>query len=276
MRLSVIIPSYKDPLSERTVDALLSASELGDRLEVVVVWDGYYPEWPLHADPRVRYVHNGQNVGMRESINRGIAVSRGEFVARSDEHCKFAPGFDRALTDACRPDWIITARRYALDPTAWEVMDSVPAVDYERLVVQTVGKAKKWTGLPWPERGVGREGLVVDRTQGFQGSFWLMSRAWWDKVVGPLQTEGYGPHYQDSHEMAFKTWRAGGEVCVHKGTWFAHKHVSFPRTHNLSHGKSQTELQYAYDTWVGYYRRLKRRWDRAARAPDEAREVAVG
>ena len=48
-----------------------------------------------------------------------------------------------------------------------------------------------------------------------------MKRSWWDRVIGELQTEGYGPLYGDSHEIVFKTWQAGGHLMVNKdvGRW---------------------------------------------------------
>lgn len=37
-----------------------------------------------YADPRIRLVHNGANLGLVASLNRGIALARGELVARMD------------------------------------------------------------------------------------------------------------------------------------------------------------------------------------------------
>src|SRR3990167_6870117 len=114
MRLSCIIPSYKDPLLHKTIDSLLNNSELGNDLEIIVVLDGVWPSQAIKDDDRIRVVHLGKNRGMRDAINAGVSVSRGEFIMRTDEHCMYAKGFDRILTDTCKKDWIITARRYYL------------------------------------------------------------------------------------------------------------------------------------------------------------------
>ena len=114
----------------KTAQSLLDNSELGDQLEVVVVFDGYWPTFKLVEDPRVVYVYLGKNRGMRGAINAGVDVARGEFLLRSDEHCMFGPGYDKIMTDACRPDWIMSAVRYFLDPIKWERMD-IPPVVYE-------------------------------------------------------------------------------------------------------------------------------------------------
>ncbi|MCR4324236.1 MAG: glycosyltransferase [Candidatus Curtissbacteria bacterium] len=257
--LSVIIPSYKDPSLKKTVDSLLVNSALGNELEIIAVFDGYWPTFEITNDPRVRYIHLGKNRGMRDAINAGVSVSRGEFIMRSDEHCMFAKGFDKAMTDACQDNWILTARRYFLDPVKWQVMD-LPYVDYEKLSIQTAKYTKKFTGIPWKERQEERKNIEIDETMAMQGSVWVMKRSWWDRVIGELQTEGYGPMYQDSHEMVFKTWKAGGKLMVNKKTWFAHKHVSFQRTHRYGNTDFYPNLKYAHDLWRPYYEEIRKQW----------------
>jgi CRISPR system Cascade subunit CasB len=107
--LSVIIPSYKDPLLHKTIESLLN-NATGD-VEIIPILDGYWPDKPIINDPRVRYLHLGQNRGMRRAINAGIAVSTGEFLMRTDEHCAFGKGYDVILTKDCEPNWIVTPRR---------------------------------------------------------------------------------------------------------------------------------------------------------------------
>lgn len=261
MKLSVVIPSYKDPYLIKTIDSLLSSSQLDAQLEIITVLDGYWPSFELREDKRVRYVHLGKNRGMRGAINAGVLVSRGEFIMRTDEHCMFGPGFDKIMTDACRPNWIMTARRFFLDPVKWEVMD-MPPVDYEKLVIQ---ENIKFSGQRWRNRDKLRAKKEIDETMAMQGSCWVMPRAWWDKVIGELQTEGYGPAYQDSHEMTFKTWQAGGALMLNKRTWFAHKHRSFSRTHNEGTPENPWQKmagwKYSLDTWREYYEDVVRpRW----------------
>lgn len=261
MKLSVVIPSYKDPLSMKTVKSLLDNSELGDQLEIIVTWDGYYPTFEIIQDPRVNYIHLGKNRGMRDAINAAISLSKGDFIMRTDEHCMFAPGYDKVLTKSCQPNWIMTAVRYFLDPIKWEKMD-IPPVVYEKLVIQ---EGKKFSGRPWKEREVERKDILIDETMAMQGSMWIMPRRWWQKVIRRLQTEGYGPMYQDSHEMIFKTWQAGGKMMVNKNTWFAHKHRSFTRTHQEgtpeNPAKAEEGWAYSLKVWRDYYEKeVKPKW----------------
>lgn len=250
--LSVIVPDYKDPLLHKTIDSLLDNSGLGDQLEVIAVLDGCVSNKPFRRDERLRVVRLGKNVGMREAINTGVRVSRGEFIMRTDEHCTFGDRYDLLMTSTCQPNWIMTARRYFLDPEKWEVMD-LPPVDYERLKVRDIGNgAFKFEGVVWHSRAKERKDIPIDETMAMQGSMWLMPKSWWE-TIGELQTEGYGTMYQDSHEMVFKTWQKGGKLMVNKNTWFAHKHVSFPRTHQYSREEWEPCVKYAYETWKDYY-----------------------
>lgn len=255
IKVSVVIPSYKDPLLQKTVDSLLEQSELGDELEVIAVLDGYWQA--LRDDSRVRLVHLGRNRGMRGAINAGVDVSRGEYLMRTDEHAVFGKGYDRILTSQTKDNWIVTPRRYFLDPVKWEIMD-IPPVDYMKLKIVSVGNGvEKFSGVNWDRPD--RKDIMIDESMAMQGSCWFMKHSWWDKIIGQLQTEGYGCHYQDSHEMIFKTWKAGGKFMVNKNTWHAHKHRDFPRTHNEGTKENPTNrLQgwaYSLKIWRDYYQK---------------------
>jgi len=259
MRLSVVIPSYKDPYLQKTIDSLLDNSELGDQLEIIPVLDGYWQE--IKHDPRVRVVHIGKNGGMRRSINAGVKVAKGEFIMRLDEHCMFGKGYDKIMTDSCQPNWIMTAVRYFLDPVKWEVMD-LPPVICEKLVIQG---GKKFSGQRWPSRDEEFKNEPLIESMAMQGSMWITPRKWFNEVIVELETEGYGPAYQDSHEAIFKTWQAGGKFMVNTNTWFAHKHRSFTRTHQ--EGTKQNpwirEQSWAHGlkVWRDYYEKeIKPKW----------------
>lgn len=257
MKLSIIIPSYKDPLLLKTTESLLENSELPiDEMEIIIVLDGYWTS-PID-DPRVKVVHLGKNGGMRNAINIGVKVSTGEYIMRVDEHQVFGKGYDRILLQDIEDNWIVTPRRYFLDVVKWEVMDIEP-IDNEKLMIDNT--RKKFTAVK--QRDLDKKTLdvkIAEKTA-MQGSCWIMKRTWWDKVIGELQSEGYGTHYQDSIEMLFKTWQAGGKLMVNKNTWHAHKHRDFPRTHNYGGALADASFKYALDTWGDYYHNvIKPKW----------------
>jgi GT2 family glycosyltransferase len=263
VKLSVVIPSYKDPLLQKTIDSLLENSELGDQLEIVVVFDGYWANPPLlfseENNKRVKQLHLGKNRGMRGAINAGVQVATGEFLMRTDEHCVFDKGYDRKLTERFKDDWICYPKRYYLDTEKWEVMDKEPNV-YNKLIIDK--SRHKFSGVNWKSRELERPGKMIDESMAMQGSCWVMKRSWWDAVIKELQTEGYGPHYGDSHEMVFKTWQAGGRLMVNKSTWYAHKDRSFPRTHNTGSAESAPGWAYSIKVWGDYYHNtVKPKWN---------------
>lgn len=252
MHLSVIIPSFKDPYLHTTIAGILANFETD--FEIIPVIDGYELETPLVEDSKVRPIFLPSQVGMREAINTGVRAARGKFIMRFDEHCMVCKGFDKRMTDVLEHNHIATARRYALDPVNWKVMDEVPVIDFERLIVTK--DPKKFSSYRWPERDKEFENVLYAETQAMQGSFWVMHKSWWQKVIGNLQTEGYGPHYQDSTEMQFKTWQSGGKLMLNKNAWYAHKHRSFPRTHGYPRSKAQWEWLYALNKWYPYYLKI--------------------
>jgi glycosyltransferase involved in cell wall biosynthesis len=246
--LSIVIPSYKDPLIHRTIESLLSGAT--GSIEIIAVLDGYRPRLAFTTDPRLTVVRLPVNKGMREAINAGVAVARGRCLMRSDEHCVYAPGYDVVLARDLVDEVIMVPRRFKLDPVRWAVLPA-RAVDYEKLVISQTWQ--KFTGEHWITRDVSRRAIPVDETMAFQGSCWAMTRAHWDRVIGRLQTDGYGTHYQDSVEMSMKTWQAGGRLLVNKRTWFAHKHRDFKRTHNYPMEAARASFAYSLGLWRDYY-----------------------
>lgn len=251
MLLSVVIPSWKDKYLTKTIQSLLDNSRLGEKMEIIVVLDGYWRD-DIQDDPRINIVHLGKNRGMRDAINAGVSASTGKYIMRTDEHCMFSPGYDQELVSTCQEDWIITLRRYFLDPEKWEVMP-LDYIDYEKMALREGDNYSKFEGRRWAERKRDRAYKVIDETMAMQGSMWCMSRKWWDKTIVELQTKGYGPLYQDSTEMIFKTWKSGGKLMVNKRAWYAHKHVSFTRTHQYGVAEATPGWKYAIDTWKDYY-----------------------
>jgi len=261
--LSVVIPSYKDPYLHNTIDSLLKNSRIGDRLEVLPVLDGYWPKENIVEDPRVRVIHKGKNEGMREAINTGVRASRGRYIMRTDEHCMYAPGYDLTMITQINYNWIVTPIRYFLDPKKWEIIEDMKPVVYEKLKTRKIDdNLEKFEGQVWRSREKKRKKYDVDETMAMQGSCWLMKRRWWDHTIGRLETEHYGTMYQDSHEMQFKTWEKGGKLMVNKNTWFAHKHVSFPRTHHYGRKEWEPGVRYAIKEWKDYYEKeIRPKWN---------------
>lgn len=226
--VSVIIPSRNEEFLQKTIDDLLAKAK-GD-IEVIVVLDGYWPQTLLKDDPRVLIFHQGtmhNSRGMRASINDGVALSKGKYIMKTDEHCMFDEGFDVKLEADCEDNWVVIPRRYRLDPDAWKIIeDGRPPIDYMFLDYPYKTKGDVTDGLhgnEWRQMYNARRDVLIDDTMSWQGSCWFMPRIWWN-FLGPLDDELYGSFTHESQEIGNKTWLAGGRLVVNKKTWYAHFH----------------------------------------------------
>lgn len=261
--LSVIIPSRVDQYLQKTIDELLLKAE--GEIEIIVALDGYWPKEMIKEDPRVRVIHQGTSrfgPGMRDSINAGVALSKGKYIMKIDEHCMVDQGFDVKLIADCTDDMIVIPRRYRLDVDNWKVSeDGRPPIDYmfiaypyERPYDITCGLH----GAEWKKLHFDRKDILIDDTMSSQGSCYFMTRKWWD-YIGPFETEKYGAFTHESQEIGFKTQLIGGHHVVNKKTWYAHFHKGARghgygfsniqwQEHKAGHRKGR---EFCIDYWIG-------------------------
>jgi hypothetical protein len=229
-RVSVIIPDRNgQPYLQKTVDDILAKAE-GD-IEIIVVADGIWPDPMLTDDKRVHILYHGSvhnNLGMREGINRGVAVSTGKYILKADEHTMWDQGFDTKLKADCDDNWVVIPRRKRLEPESWALIeDGRPPIDYMYLAYPYERPYDKTCGLhgaEWRERHFERKDVLVDDLMSWQGSAYFMTRKHWDRCIKELDTENYGTFTQEAQEIGNKTWLSGGRLVVNKKTWYAHFH----------------------------------------------------
>jgi hypothetical protein len=166
------------------------------------------------------------------------------------------------LLSQIEDNWIVTPRRYRLNPVKWQIMNEHAPIDYEKLlIIEKPDGRRKFSGVEWRSRTKERAHITLDESMCLQGSCWVMARSWWDKVIMRLDSFGYGTHYQDTTEMLFKTWNAGGKLMVNKRTWFAHKSREFNRTHNYPGDLAQKSWTFALNLWTVDYERIRKQWN---------------
>jgi glycosyltransferase involved in cell wall biosynthesis len=258
--LSIIIPSRECQFTAPTVADLLRNAR--GSIEIIVMLDGYWPDPPIPDDPRVIVVHKGKAMGMRDSINRGIAMSRGKYILKCDDHCAFGEGFDEILKRDCEENWIAIPSRYSLDPIAWKRTRG--PINYMYLTFPfdchelfgTGFHGTKWHGPGglhgsyWHlENTRSRKG--IDDMMIFQGSCYFMHRKHWDSIEG-LDEENHYIMYDEAIELDFKTWLSGGRVIVNKNTWYAHLHKgsTYKTDFHLSRRHKIMSEVYNVDYWI--------------------------
>src|SRR3990167_4915175 len=101
--LSCIIPNRNSQFCTPTIKDLLSKAE--GEIEVIVNVDEQWPV-PIVEDKRVIYIHPSSPKGMRAGINAGIAIAKGKYVMKIDDHCLVGQGFDRILAENHQDNWV--------------------------------------------------------------------------------------------------------------------------------------------------------------------------
>ena len=102
--VSVVVPVHWEPEWVRVCLASLVRQDVGEPYEVVLVCDsrGDFPEWITAAFPRVRVCYCDPGDGPGGARNRGIAATRGDYVASTDDDCLAEKGWLGAIVGACR------------------------------------------------------------------------------------------------------------------------------------------------------------------------------
>jgi glycosyltransferase involved in cell wall biosynthesis len=253
-KVSVLIPSRNERFLVPTVKDLLSKAR-GD-VEVLVALDGYW-ELGLPADTRLKILHHGQAKGMRPSINALVQMATGDYFLKCDGHTMWDEGWDVKLqADYHEDNWILTCRRYALEPEAWAFDTSNPKypIDYHYLSNPYERPDDEECGLhgtPWNARKRARRDVLLDEEMSSQGSAWFMSRKHWDRL-GPMEIARYGNFYMEMQELGLKTWLGGGAMMVTKRTHYAHlwKGAKYGRGYALGANSHRPGREFGIDFWM--------------------------
>ncbi len=224
--LSVIIPNRNSPYTSRTILDIFEKATTN--IEIVVNVDENWPD-PIIDDPRITYIHPAVSRGMRWGINAAVALAKGKYIMKTDDHCMFAPGFDKVLIENHLQDnWVQIPRRYSLNADKWEINHDRPFRDYLYLSFPKVAGMSNSgiRGVEWWDRQYRRTGpeYDIDDTPSMQGSCYFMTKNHFDTFLGGLSDVGYGTFAQEAQEIGNKTWLGGGAMKVNKKTWYAHLH----------------------------------------------------
>lgn len=224
--LSILIPNRNSPFLTKTIKDLLQKA-VGE-IEIIVNVDEKWPE-ELVNDSRVIYVHPAFPVGLREGINNCAKLAKGKYLMKTDDHCMFAPGFDKVLIENhLKDNWVQVPRRYSLDAETWTINETRPFRDYHYLCYPQKGKQHDdgMHGVEWWDRQKERTDpqYDIDDTPSMQGSCWFMTKNHFRNFLRGLSMVGYGQFAQEAQEIGNKTWLGGGALRINKKTWYAHLH----------------------------------------------------
>jgi glycosyltransferase involved in cell wall biosynthesis len=244
MKVSIIIPARNEVYLANTIMDLLTKAH-GD-IEIIPVLDGYLPAIP--NDPRVKPIYKEKAQGMRPAINDAAQKATGEFLMKCDAHCSFAEGYDEVLKADCDKDWVVTLKRFGLDPENWKIIEDPREAHYLSYPFHQPHKPPIMRGLNWKARASERKHILLDDEMSSQGSCWFMYKSYFEKFNG-LQLDGYGPFVQEFQEIGNRTWLSGGRVVINKKTWYGHWYKRSGQGYVLSPRQSKEGLAYSFDFW---------------------------
>jgi len=252
--LSIIVPARNERYLDSTINDILVKAK-GD-IEVIAVLDGYWS--PIIEDERVHYIHFSDSRGMRNAINCGVSIAKGEYILKSDAHCMFDEGFDEILKTDLKDDWVSVPTRKRLDPENWVLTETHKAdINYLYLAHpedESVWGGKGLQGKEWVSKNKDvslKSELIVDLMT-FQGSVWMMKKDYFYQLE--LMDElNYGEFAKESQEIGLKCWLSGGRVIRNKKTWYAHWHKPKSNGRGYSLSKSEWEKGTAFsNNWMTF------------------------
>jgi len=252
-KVSVIVPSRNEIFFEKTLRDLL-AKATGD-VEVIGVLDGYTPDPHFSIqDPRVVLFHVSEAKGMRNAINVGASIARGDYLMKLDGHCMMKEGYDEVLQSDCEDNWIVIPRRYSLDAENWTIKDTGKSpVDYHYLCWPwNKPQEPGMHGEVWRQRARDKKDIMIDDEMSSQGSCWFMAKKHFNDFLGGMPEEGYGNFVQEAQQLMNKTWLGGGRCVINKNTWYAHLHKGkqYGRGYFISKRKMVEGQNWSFNFWM--------------------------
>ena len=225
IELSVCIPNRNSPFTTKTIEDVLRNA--GCEVEVIVNVDQEWPE-PLVEDGRVHYLHPPTPIGLRAGINACVALAKGKYIMKLDDHCSMGENFGRILIESHQPDWVQVPQRFALDAESWKIEertdDKYPIVQmYQDFPRKGKANDDGTHGVEWREQRDQTKDRELVESPSMQGSCWFITKDYFHKL-NLMDETGYGQFAQEAQEIGFKCWLSGGKLIINKKTHHSHLH----------------------------------------------------
>jgi glycosyltransferase involved in cell wall biosynthesis len=260
-KVSVIIPARKEPYVNETIRDVMNNA--AGEIEVLLILDGWEPEYKIKRRKGLRIFRNKTVEGMRPSINAAAEVATGKYLMKIDAHCSIGEGWDEILKADCDDNWIVIPRRYWWDVEKWYYkVDKYGCISYVDSMTYLYPFLRPYkprmTCRPNEEKAIQQADQMVVEDMGFQGSLWFMTREHYLDRLGGMDCNGYGTFGEEATEIGLKTqlgpWE--GKVIRNKNTWYGH--WSKPGIHwktapeiagRVTDEEREASYVYAWDFW---------------------------
>jgi len=244
--LSIIIPARTEKFLNNTIKDVLTKAT--GEIEIIVALDGYGDySYERIENKRVKYIsfplpHNYER-RKRQVINAAVSISKGKYICWLDAHCVVAPGFDEVLVKDCQDDWVIVPSMYSMDLEKWDRVGEPE--DYRYWTWSSLKSGKRLRQWTWKKKN----NKAIDDIFCAQGSFFFMTRKWFDKC-GFMQTKGYMGWGQEGEEICMTTLLNGGRVVVDKNTWYGHLIKRQMGKRMYKYVSAEASYKYSINYWM--------------------------
>ncbi|RMD86142.1 MAG: glycosyltransferase family 2 protein, partial [Candidatus Dadabacteria bacterium] len=141
--VTVIIPAYN---CEKTIGQVLDAitGQRYPNYEVIVIDDGSTDgtEGIVKKYPDVKYIRNDKNLGLANTLNKGIKLSENELIITLHADCvPQTKDWIAHMVEMVTADEMIGAvsSKYTLPKEIWEKLDFIPKVLFSSWIDQPLG-----------------------------------------------------------------------------------------------------------------------------------------
>jgi len=263
--LSIIIPaSNKNGVFvNKTIESIL-ANKRADT-EIIVVYNGAWPEPGIPSHELVTLVHYNEKVGQRIATNAGVRISKSKYIMKLDAHCAVDEGFDAKMIAEMHDDWTMVPLMKNLHAFDWICPDGHRRYQGPSGPCAECGKETTRDILWMPKESPKSVSFCFDATPHFQyfgefqkrpegkgdvtetmsiqGSCFMLTR---DKYIElNICDEAFGSWGSQGIEVACKTWLSGGSVMCNKKTWYAHMFRTQGGDFSFSHHIPQKDVDFA-------------------------------
>lgn len=201
--ISFIIPARQEPHLQRTIDDLFENAK-GD-IEVIVGLDGWHPD-EIHGPlDRLLVIQEKEPIGQRAMMNLCAEAASGKYIAKTDAHCSFGPGFDTILLEDMDDKTVIAPYLMVLDPLKWTIAHDKhnSSFVFDTNLVMHYGEENN---------------ELVNETMCLQGSFFMTHK----KNYHLLCDEDLGSWGGQGSELGIKAYLHGLTCKVSKKTYYGH------------------------------------------------------
>lgn len=241
--VSVLVPARNEKYLSKTINDIYT-NAIGD-IEVIIVLDGetQYPI-PEHR-PNLKIIKNKEPIGLTASIDKAASASEGDYLIKTDSHCRFGEGFNAKLLKNIEENWVVVPRRWTLDLETWQIHPRM--VDYFYLSCPWTHPQFMMQSCTWISKTEQKQDTLIDDMMCFQGSMWMMSKKHWKNL---RIFESIGDSYAEHHEISMRTWLGGGRVVINKNAWYAHPKRYDERGYRMSINKIYRDHKRSATFWI--------------------------